>query len=106
MNWSMLFIAFALAVIMGLAFSALLLQLRPKWSARKRMLVAASWLPAVVILTTLVGLAVVRTSGSGVHEGMRDLAFKTMATLGVAFALLGFVGGLIGAALANRRRRQ
>jgi hypothetical protein len=106
MNWSMLFIAFALAVIMGLAFSALLLQLRPQWSPRKRMLVAASWLPAVVILLTLAGLMIVHMSGPGVHEGMRDLAFKATATLGAVFALLGFLGGLVGAALANRKRRQ
>ena len=106
MNWSMLFIAFALAVIMGLAFSALLLQLRPQWSPRKRMLVAASWLPAVVLLATLVGLLVIRSSDPGLHEGMRDLAFRAMATLGALFALLAFVGGLIGAAIANRRRRR
>ena len=54
MNWSMLFIAFALAVIMGMAFSALLLQLRPQWSPRRRILIAASWLPIVVIMLTLV----------------------------------------------------
>ena len=106
MNWSMLFIAFALAVIMGLASSALLLQLRPQWSPRKRMLVAASWLPAVVILLTLVGLAVVHMSGPGVHEGMRDLAFRATAILGAVFAVLGFTGGFVGAALAKRKRRQ
>jgi hypothetical protein len=106
MNWSMLFIAFALAVIMGLASSALLIQLRPQWSPRKRMLVAASWLPAVVILLTLVGLVIVHMSGPGVHEGMRDLAFKATAVLGAVFAVIGFAGGLAGAALANRKRRQ
>jgi hypothetical protein len=106
MNWSMLFIAFALAVIMGLASSALLIQMRPQWSSRKRTLVAASWLPAVIILLTFVGLAVVHMSGPGVHEGMRDLALKATAMLGVVFAVIGFAGGLAGAALANRKRRQ
>jgi len=106
MNWSMLFIAFALAVIMGMAFSALLIQMRPQWSPRKRMLVAASWLPAVVILLTLVGMLVVHMSGPGVHENMKDLALAATAALGAVFAVLGFAGGLVGAALANRKRRQ
>ena len=95
-----------MTMIMGLAFSALLIQMRPQWSPRKRMLVAASWLPAVVILLTLVGMVVVHLSGPGVHEGMRDLAFKATATLGAVFAVIGFAGSLVGAALANRKRRQ
>ena len=106
MNWSMLFIAFALAVIMGMAFSALLIQVRPQWSSRKRMLVAASWLPGVVILLTLGGLLVIQLSGAEAHGGMRDLALAATATLGGVFAVLGFAGGLVGAALANRKRGQ
>jgi hypothetical protein len=106
MNWTMLFIAFALAVIMGMAFSALLIQLRPQWSPRRRMLVAASWLPGIVVLLTLGGLIVVLLSGPGAGENMQDLAVAATLAIGAFFAVLGFAGGLVGAALAQRRRRQ
>ena len=106
MNWSMLFIAFALAVIMGMAFSALLLQLRPQWSLAPAHSIAASWLPIVVIMLTLVGLAVILLSGPGVHEGMRDLAVTATIAMGATFSVLGFAGGFVGAALAHRRRRR
>ena len=105
MNWSMLFIAFALAVIMGMAFAALLAQLRPQWSPRRRMLIAALWLPGVIFILTLIGLFVVLVSGPGTGENMKDLALAATAAIGGFFALLGFLGGLIGAALAQRRRR-
>jgi len=105
MNWSMLFIAFALAVIMGMAFSAFLIQMRPQWSPRKRMLVAASWLPGVVILLTIAGLIVVQFSGPGTGENMKDLALAATIAIGGIFAVLGFAGGLVGAALADRKRR-
>jgi hypothetical protein len=105
MNWSMLFIAFALAVIMGMAFAALLAQMRPQWSARRRMVVAALWLPAVVLILTAIGFAVILLSGPGTGENMKDLALAATAAMGGFFALLGFLGGLVGAALAQRRRR-
>ena len=106
MNWSLLFIAFALAVIMGMAFAALLAQLRPQWSARRRMFVAASWLPGIVILLTLIGLAVILLSGPGAGENMKDLALAATASMGAFFAFLGFIGGLVGASLARRKRDQ
>ncbi len=105
MTWGLLAIAFALAVILGMAFSALLLQLRPQWSARKRMLVAASWLPGIVILLTLLGLLIVLLVGPGAGENMRDLALAATAAIGGLFAVLGFVGGLVGALLAEQKRR-
>ena len=100
----MLFIAFALAVVMGMACAALLAQLRPNWTERRRMIGAALALPLVVVAATLVGLAVVWLAGPGKGENMQDLALAATAAIGGFFALLAFVGGLVGAALARRRR--
>jgi hypothetical protein len=106
MNWALLFMAFALAVVMGMGFAALLLQMRPHWSSRKRTLIAASCLPAVVIALTLVGLVVVMRTGPGSGENMQDLAITATATIGGFFAVLGFLGGLVGASIAERKRRR
>jgi cytosine/uracil/thiamine/allantoin permease len=105
MNWSFLLIAFLLAVIMGAAFAALLAQIRPQWSSGRRRFAAALALPCVTLLVTLVGVAVVLNSDPETGENMKDRALVAATTLGGFFAVLAFVGGLVGAAIAQKRRR-
>jgi flagellar motor component MotA len=97
-------IAFALAVLMGASFAALLAQMRPAWSARRRMVTAASALPAITIVATLLGILFVSTQAKGAEDSMRDLAVAAVGTLGGFFAFVAFGGGLVGAALAQHRR--
>jgi hypothetical protein len=104
MNWTLVLIGFALAVFMGGGIAALLVQMRPHWSALRRGLVAASVLPAVTLMATLSGFAWVLSLDHPGGGGMRDLAAKAVAVLGLGFTLLAFFGGLIGATLAQHRK--
>jgi hypothetical protein len=105
MDWGFAFLGFALAVFMGAALVALLATIRPQWSALRRRLTAASVLPAVTVVATLAGILFISSAEHGQGESMEDLAIAALATIGGSFALLAFVGGLVGANLAGRRRR-
>ena len=104
MKLTFILIAFALAVLMGASFAALLAQMRPAWTKRRRMVTAASALPLITIVATLIGILFIATQGAGADEGMRDLALAAIGTLGGVFAFIAFGGGLVGAALAQHRR--
>ena len=104
MNWTLVLVGFSLAVLMGAGVAALLAQLRPAWSMRKRGLVAASMLPGVTLFATLLGLLWIWSLDDPGGGNMRDLAAGAIATVGLGFTLLGFFGGLLGALLAQHRR--
>lgn len=106
MNMTLILIGFGLAVIMGAGIAALLTLLRPEWSARRRQLTAAAILPGITALATLLGIVFIATSEHGQSERMEDLAIVAVATIGGGFTLLALVGGLAGAMLSERRRRQ
>ena len=104
MNWPMIMIGFALAVVMGAGLSALLANLRPQWSKRRRILIAAGFLPAVTLTATAMLVAAYLATSSGQGGDMRDLAAASLAAIGGLFALLALVGGMVGASLAQKRR--
>ena len=104
MNWTIALIGFSLAVLMGAGVAALLAQMRPEWSVRRRGLVAASVLPAVTLVATLLGLIWIWSLDDPGGGNMRDLAASLIATVGLGATLLAFFGGLIGALLAQHRR--
>jgi hypothetical protein len=106
MNWSFLLIGFAIAVFAGSALVSLLVTVRPEWSERRRRLIAASFLPAVTLAATILAIVLVAASGHGQSGNMRDLAIRALAVLGGGFALLAWIGGLVGATLTSRRRRR
>jgi hypothetical protein len=105
MTWSFLLIGFALAVFMGAALVSLLASLKPEWAPRRRQLAAASILPIITAIATLLGIWFVSTAEHGQGQTMEDLAIAGVATLGGGFTALALIGGLIGAALAGRRHR-
>ena len=105
MDWSIPLIGFSLAVLTGAALASLLVQLKPDWSSRRRLLTAAALLPAITVVATLLGIAFVVTADHGQGENMQDLAVAAIAAIGAAFTLLAFGGGALGAALAQRRRQ-
>ena len=105
MNWTLVLFGFGLAVLMGAGLKSLLVTVKPSWSDRRRVIVAASVLPAVTAMATLLGILFIATADHGQSERMEDLAIAALATIGGGFTLLALVGGLIGAALAGRRRR-
>jgi hypothetical protein len=103
MNWTLVLIGFALAVFMGSALVSLFVTIRPEWSPRRRRLTAASILPAITAVATLLGILLVATAQHGESEHMEDLAIAALATMGGGSTLLAWVGGLIGATLTSRR---
>jgi apolipoprotein N-acyltransferase len=105
MNWTFPLISFALAVFMGAALVSLLTAMRPQWSAKRRQMTAASVLPAISAVATLLGIWFISTAEHGQGERMEDLAVTALATIGGGFTLLALVGGLVGASLAQKRRR-
>jgi hypothetical protein len=104
MNSNLLLIGFAIAVLMGAGLVSLLTTLRPRWSARRRQLTAASVLPAITVIATLLGILVITTADHGAGDDMEDLAIAALATIGGILTLLSPAGSFIGAALAGRRR--
>ena len=105
MDWTFWLIGFALAVFMGAALVTLLGVVRPQWTARRSRLMAGAALPAVTLIATAIGILVVSNADHGQGERMEDLAVAALMTIGGGFALLAWVGGLLGATLASRRRR-
>ena len=105
MTWTLVLLGFGLTVLMGAGLASLLTTIRPEWSTRRRLLIAASALPGITAGATLVGLLFIATAEHGESERMEDLAMAAMATIGGGFTILALVGGLIGALLAGRRRR-
>ena len=104
-NWTLVFFGFSLAVLVGAALVSLFATMRPEWSERRRRLTAASALPLITAIATLLGILFVATANHGQTEHMEDLAIAALATFGGGFTLLAWVGGFIGATLASRRRR-
>ena len=106
MNWPVLIIAFCVAVLTGASAASLLARIRPEWSERRRLLIAALTLPAITLGAALIGLVVVLMTGPGDGENMQDLALAAIATIGALFALIAFIGGIIGAWLRQARLRR
>jgi len=104
MDWTLVLIGFALAVFMGSALVSLFATIRPEWSARRKRLTAASILPAVTAIATLLGILFIATAGRPPDKQMLDLAISALATIGGGFTLLAWIGGLVGATLTSRRR--
>jgi hypothetical protein len=104
MNLTFVLIGFALAVFMGSALVSLLLTIRPEWTARRRRLIAASVLPTITAIATLLGILFIATARHGESEHMEDLAIAALATIGGGFTLVAWIGGLVGATLTSRRR--
>jgi hypothetical protein len=104
MNWTVVLIGFALAVFMGSALVSLFATIRLEWSAWRRRLTAASILPAITAIATLLGILFVRSAAHDQSGNMVDLAVSALATIGGGFTLLAWIGGLVGATLTSRRR--
>lgn len=104
MNWSFLLFAFSVAVITGAIGVTTLARLYPKWSRRKHGLVAAAILPGMACVAMIGGL--LNLALSDVSDGMESLAFVAIIRAGVISAVIGFVGGLLGAALRQRGLRR
>jgi hypothetical protein len=104
MNWTLVLIGFALSVFMGSALLSLLITSRPEWSRRRRRLAAASILPAITAVATLLGILFVATADHGQSQRMEDLAIAAIGTIGGGFTLLAWIGGVVGATLTARRR--
>ena len=106
MDWTFVLIGFAMAVFMGSALVSLFKTIRPEWRERRKRLTAASILPAITAVATLIGMLIVATSNHDQDRQMVDLALATLASIGGGFTLLAWIGGLVGATLTSRRRRK
>lgn len=106
MNWPLLIFAFCVAVLTGAIAATTLARMRPQWSDRRRLLVSALLLPAFTLFATLAGLAAILATGPGRGENMQDLALAAVASVGVMFASVAFLGGVIGAGLRQRGMRK
>ena len=98
-NGPVFIFAFCVAVLAGAIAATTVARVRPQWSERRRMMVSALLLPAFTLFATLAGLATILVTGPGDGENMQDLALVATAMVGVLFAFLFFIGGMIGAGL-------
>ena len=102
MMWTMLLIAFALTVLAGAGLAALLVRLRPQWTPKRRMLVAASGLPAATLAAALIGVVIVGLTPD--EGGFKAYALLWIMLIGGGLAQFAFLGGLLGAMLSMRQR--
>jgi hypothetical protein len=105
-NWFLVLMAFSLAVFMGAAAASLLARVRPQWTERRRLFLSALVLPVLTLVAFLAVMVAVVIRDPGHSRNMQDLALAAVASLGGLFALLAFVGGLIGAWLRQRGKRR
>ena len=103
MNWLVLIAAFAIALAVGAFLRRLLERSRPGWSARWRLWGAALALPGFILLATFAGIVFVLLAGPGSGENMQDLAIATTAFVGLVFAIVALVAGLVGATFGARQ---
>lgn len=106
MNWTLLVFGFCLAIVAGAIAATTLARMRPQWSERRRLIVAALLLPAATLLAALAGIAAVLAGGAGGGGKMTDLAVAAIASIGALFASVALLGGVIGAALRQRGMRR
>ena len=66
---------------------------------------AASILPAITLVATLLGILFISMSEHGGMERMEDLAIAAVGTIGGGFVLLALLGSVVGALVAGRGRR-
>ena len=103
MNTTLLLIGFSLAVLMGAGLASLLRTVKPDWSIRRRQLTAASILPMITLVATLLGIILIAATDHGEAESMEGLAIAAVATIGGGFVVIALIGGLLGATLSGRR---
>ena len=103
MNWLVLIVTFAIAVMIGSFLAARLERSRPDWSPRRRKWTAAAALPVFIVLATMAGIALTMVITPAPGEGSRALYSGIYAMVGAVFFVITLVGGLIGAAAAVRK---
>jgi hypothetical protein len=103
MNWLVLIISFAIAVLIGSFLASRLERSRPEWSPRRRKWTAAAALPAFIVFATIAGIAVTMVITPAPGEGYTSLYSGIYAMVGAVFFIITLLGGLVGAAAAVRK---
>jgi hypothetical protein len=103
MNWLVLIISFAIAVLIGSFLASKLERSRPDWSPRRRKWTAAAALPAFIVLATIAGIGLTMVTTPAPGEGYRGLYSGIYAMVGAVFFVITLLGGLVGAAAAVRK---
>ena len=103
MNWLVLIVSFAIAVMIGSFLAGKLERSRPGWSARRRKWTAASALPAFIVLLAIGAVAV--TMATIPAAEYRDLYSAVYAIMGAIFFVVTLIGGLVGAGAAVRKAK-
>ncbi len=104
MNWLVLILSFAIAVLIGSFLASRFEHSRPDWTPRRRKWMAALALPAFIALATITGIGLtmmIITPAPG--AGYRDLYSGIYAIVGAVFFGITLIGGLVGAGAAVRK---
>ena len=104
MNWSVPIIAFCVAVMVAAWLDARL-QRRGASTRRRRILKASLALPVLITVASGCGIAFELLRAGRVGDNMTDLAVAVIIAVGALFAFVTWIGGLIGASLAEERRQ-
>ena len=103
-NWTIPALSFVAAAVFAAWLDGRFHQ-RRAWSRRRRVLTATLPLPLLVVLASAAGILFeLLRPRSGTT--MTDLAIAIYLGLGALFVLLTFAGGLLGAILAERGRKE
>ena len=106
MPWLVVLIAFAAGAIVAATAHRYFRSARPGWTRTRRILEAASLVPAAIVVLVLIGnLWAYATLPEG-GEGGREISVFIFTLVGVVCGIPALLGGLIGAALAERAVRQ
>lgn len=102
MLWALFAAGFFLAATMGAALASLFTTIRPEWRRKRRLLTAASVLPGITLVAGLALAVFVYATGEAM---MRSALFIVILAWAAGFAILGFVGGILGALTSFRARK-
>ena len=102
MNWTAILIVAVIGFLIAGSSAALLSIRSPRWSSRKRIVMAALVAPVLILVGVVVGIASVPADG---HD-MGDIARAALVSIGVQGALIAFVTGLIASSLTERALRK
>jgi hypothetical protein len=105
MNWTALFVAAAFGGIVAARIVATEHFRASRPGRIRRVLTASAAVPLVLALLTLIAVIWARLTQPEYGEGNRDVVTFVLVLIGGVSAIVTLVGGLVGAALAERRFR-
>jgi uncharacterized membrane protein len=105
MNWITFMIAFAVGGAVAAPVTGMLKRKRSGWGRARRSLCAAALVPLAIFAVAIAAIAWTQATGPAQGEHNRDPTSLVIIVFAAVVAICTLIGGLVGAALAERQER-